>query len=186
MELVFFKVTLLLFSVYFYKGNEKGLDSAFSILYLFINIGGFLAPLIINFVVGVHHPELYQYGFLVAAVAMLAGIIIFSILKNKLLVLPNGEAVGVIPRAKSEVIKENININEKLSKIGMDRLKVIFFMFIFIIIYVAGNQQIFSSMIIFAENNVNNVIPIINQQVTPQFYFDFKSIIYNTSKSNLY
>ena len=166
----FFKVTLASFFSLFYKDNEKGLDSAFSIFYMFVNIGGFFAPLLINFVVGVHHPELYQYGFLVAAIAMLVGIIIFAILKNKLLVLPNGEAVGVIPRSKSEVIKENVNVNEKLSKIDRDRLKVIFFMLIFIIIYLAGNQQIFSSMLIFAEANVNNVIPIINQQVTPQFY----------------
>lgn len=167
----FFRVTLASFFSLFYKDNENGLDSAFSIFYMFINFGGFFAPLLINYVVGVHHPELYQYGFLIAAIIMFIGLIIFLTLKNKLLVLPNGEAVGIIPRSKIEGAVENVtDSNIKLNKIEIDRLKVIFLMLILVTVYLAGNQQIFSSMIIFAENNVNNVLPIINQQVAPQFY----------------
>ena len=58
----FFKVNIASFIDQFYeKKDSKLLDSAFSIFYLFINIGGLLAPLFINFVVGVHHPSLYQF-----------------------------------------------------------------------------------------------------------------------------
>ena len=62
----FFKVNIASFIDQFYnEGDLKLLDSAFSIFYLFINIGGFFAPLFINFVVGVHHTDLYQFGFFI-------------------------------------------------------------------------------------------------------------------------
>lgn len=88
---------------------------------MFINIGAFFSPLLINYVVGVHHPELYQYGFLIAAIAMFIGLIIFLTLKNKLLVLPNGESVGIIPRIKANVIVENPNDSNKKLNSGQSQ-----------------------------------------------------------------
>lgn len=172
----FFKVSLASFFSLFYT-DEKDLDSAFSVFYMFINIGAFIAPLTTNFIVGVHHPGLYQYGFLVGFIAILIGLIMFLTLKNKILILSNGEAVGIIPRYTQEINKKNnLDTNKKLSKIEINRLKVIFLVLILETIYIIGNQQIFSSLIIFAESNVNNVIPFINYTVAPQIYLTLNPI----------
>lgn len=172
----FFKVSIASFLNLIYKGDEKELDSAFGIFYMFLNIGGFFAPLTINFVVGVHHPSLYQYGFFIAAMAILIAFIILYTLKDRFLILPNGKPVGVIPRYKAENSENKNNSNSKLSKTEISRMKISFLVILLVIIYIIGNQQIFSSMIIFAENHVNNVIPVINYPITPQFYFTIYGI----------
>lgn len=168
----FFKVNIASFINLFYKGNSKLMDSAFSIFYLFINIGGFIAPLFINSVVGIDHPNLYQYGFLIAAIAMVLGLIIFLLAKNKFFVLPNGEPVGIEPISKDKKIAENKKENKssKLTKTEISRLKVIFIILISVIVFQVYMQQIFTSIILFAESHVNNVIPFINSKVAPSFY----------------
>jgi POT family proton-dependent oligopeptide transporter len=165
----FFKVNIASFINLFYKEDSKLLDSAFSIFYLFLNIGGFLAPLLINLVVGVHHPSLYQYGFLIGFLAIFIGLVLFLTLKNKFFVLPNGEPVGVKPRYETET-KKNEKKGIKLSKTEISRLKVIFLVLISVLVFQVFTQQIFTSMILFAESHINNTIPFINHKVAPSIY----------------
>ena len=168
----FFKVNIASFINLFYKEDSKLMDSAFSIFYFFINIGGFLAPLFVNSVVGVHHPELYQYGFLIGATSIFLGLIVFISTKNRLFVLSNGEPVGVKPISKTQIIenKRNKDKGKKLSKIEIDRFKVVFLILIAAIVFQIFFQQIFTTLILFAESHVNNVIPFINYSVSPSFY----------------
>ena len=168
----FFKVNIASFINLFYKEDSKLMDSAFSIFYFFINIGGFLAPLFVNSVVGVHHPELYQYGFLIGATSIFLGLIVFVSTKNRLFVLSNGEPVGVKPISKTQIIenKRNKDKGKKLSKIEIDRFKVVFLILIAAIVFQIFFQQIFTTLILFAESHVNNVIPFINYSVSPSFY----------------
>lgn len=169
----FFKVNIASFINLFYKEDSKLMDSAFSIFYFFINIGGFLAPLFVNSVVGVHHPELYQYGFLIGVIAIFLGLIVFILSKNRLFVLPNGEPVGVKPISKTIKISENKSNEDKgkkLSKIEIDRFKVIFLILIAAIVFQIFFQQNFTTLILFAESHVNNVIPFINHSISPSFY----------------
>lgn len=55
----FFKVSVTSFISLFYEEGDERLDSAYTIFYMFINIGGFLAPLLAGIVVGVNNPSLY-------------------------------------------------------------------------------------------------------------------------------
>lgn len=164
----FFKVNIASFVHLFYKEGSKLLDSAFSLFYFFINIGGFLAPLFINVYVGVHHPNLYQYGFLMGFLAMLIGLIMFILAKNKFFVSENGEPLGVTPRSKIQKVTENVA--EKLTDVEISRLKVIFIILISVLVFQIFTQQIYTSIILFAENHVNNVLPVINVAVAPSFY----------------
>lgn len=164
----FYKVNIASFINLFYKEESSLLDSTFSIFYLFINLGLVISPLLINYVVGIHHTKLYQYGFLIGAITIFIALLFFYLEKNKYFVSTKGEPLDNKPIFKNPESSEYKNDNT--SKISFNSLIVIiailFSAFIFQIFY----QQSFSSQILFAENHVHNVIPFINQEVTPSFY----------------
>lgn len=165
----FFKVNIASFIDQFYnEGDLKLLDSAFSIFYLFINIGGFFAPLFINFVVGVHHPDLYQFGFFIGFIAMFIGLLVFILFGKRFFLSPEGKPIGNEPRFITQTNK--VNKTDKLSKVEIDRFKVIFAILISALVFQIFNQQIYTSMILFAESHVNNIIPFINHEIAPSFY----------------
>lgn len=169
----FFKVSVTSFVGLFYQDNEELLDSAYTVFYMLINVGGFLAPLALNFAVGVNDPSLYQYGFLIGAVTIFIGLVMFIVLKDKYLRLPNGEPLGVVPICKSQRLtdnKANVDISEKLSKIEIDRLKVILLILVMITVFFIAHEQISTSLIILPMSYIYNVIPFTNIEVAPQFF----------------
>lgn len=93
----FFTVSITSFISLFYKEDSKLVDSAFSIFYLFRNIGGFLAPVVVSSVVGIHDPKLYQYGFLYGFITIITCLILFLAFKNKTFVSVDGKPLGVTP-----------------------------------------------------------------------------------------
>ena len=168
-----FKVSITSFVGLFYDENDERLDSAYTIFYMLINVGGFFAPLLLNFVVGVNDPSLYQYGFLAGAIIIIIGVAMFLLLKNKYLCLPNGDPVGVIPVSKVQKNiekRKNVNLGEKLSKIETDHLKVILLVLLVISVFFIAHEQISTSIIILSVDYVNNIIPFTNFEVYPEFY----------------
>ena len=176
----FFKVSVTSFIGLFYEGQEELLDSAYTIFYMFINIGGFLAPFVLNFVVGANNPSLYQYGFLLGAIIIFAGLAMFIALR-RYLCLPNGEPVGTIPISKNKkYLKDKTveNINEtKLSRIEIDRIFVILLVLVVIILYYMSLEQINTSFIIFNLGFVNNIIPFTNFAVSPELFISIPPLV---------
>ena len=169
----FIKVSVTSFIGLFYPDNEELVDSAYTVFYMLINVGGFLGPLAVNFIVGVNNPSLYQYGFLLGAITMFIGLVIFIAFKNKYLRLPNGEPIGATPISKMQKVKDkkvNVNVSEKLSKIEIDHLKVIIVLLVIITVFFIAHEQISSSLVILALSNVNNIVPFTNFEVAPQIY----------------
>jgi proton-dependent oligopeptide transporter, POT family len=65
-----------------YKSNDVRRDSGFSIFYVGINVGAFLAPLIVGYVGETIN---WHYGFAIAGFGMLAGLIQFNYGQNKII-----------------------------------------------------------------------------------------------------
>ena len=65
-----------------YKPNDLRRDSGFSFFYVGINIGAFLAPLIVGYIGETIN---WHYGFAIAGIGMFAGLIQFYIGQNKLI-----------------------------------------------------------------------------------------------------
>jgi POT family proton-dependent oligopeptide transporter len=85
-----------------YPKGDNRLDSAFTIFYMGINTGAFLGMLICPLVGdikvdGIRNVEAFKWGFLAAGSAMLFGTILFYFVKNKYIVSPTGEPVGLKP-----------------------------------------------------------------------------------------
>jgi POT family proton-dependent oligopeptide transporter len=70
----FFKPNISSFLGTFYDRNDSRKDSAFTIFYMGINIGAFLAPLTCGYLAREVH---YSLGFLLAGLGMLTGVIVF-------------------------------------------------------------------------------------------------------------
>jgi POT family proton-dependent oligopeptide transporter len=113
----FFKPNITTIVGSLYLPGDKRLDSAYTIFYMGVNVGAFIAPLLCGFFGDTGNPANFKYGFLVAAIGMLLSLILFIGWKSKYLIGPNGEALGVIAAGKMDIHKsEKEAAPEKSSK----------------------------------------------------------------------
>jgi len=110
--LLFIGLGLLIFGNGFFKPNistmvgdlyepqDKRKDSAFTIFYMGINVGAFLAPLACGALGDTGNPADYKWGFFLAGIGMLVGVSVFVALKNKYLITPEGVQIGTKPEKK--------------------------------------------------------------------------------------
>jgi len=93
----FFKPNISTMVGQLYPVGDKRVDSAFTIFYMGINLGAFIAPLLCGYLGDTGSPEDFKWGFLAACVGMIVSVILFVSLKNKYIVTPEGEQIGVKP-----------------------------------------------------------------------------------------
>ena len=90
----FFKTNISTMVGQLYKENDERKDAAYTIFYMGINAGAFLAP----FVCGTLGEKFdYKWGFLSAGIGMLVSLVIFYFTKNKYVVAPDGRQLGIGP-----------------------------------------------------------------------------------------
>lgn len=102
----FFKPNISSMVGHLYPKGDKRLDSAYTIFYMGINLGAFIGPLICGGLGEVYDnkqpvPEAFKWGFMAAAVAMVFGTLFFIYLKNKYVVDPDGNGIGISPNKLS-------------------------------------------------------------------------------------
>jgi proton-dependent oligopeptide transporter, POT family len=97
----FFKPNISSMVGQLYPENDKRIDSAFTIFYMGINIGGLLAPIICGFVGNTGNLADFKWGYLAAGIGMLLSLVVFIPLKNKYVVTPEGKPIGIVPPYKS-------------------------------------------------------------------------------------
>lgn len=98
----FFKPNISTMVGQLYEPNDKRMDSAFTIFYMGINAGALLSPLICGTLGDTNNNADFRWGFLAAAIGMLLSLGIFIALKNKYLVTPDNEPIGVKPNLQRE------------------------------------------------------------------------------------
>lgn len=114
-----------------YEDGDHRRDGAFTIFYMGINLGAFLAPIS----VGVIGEQInWHYGFILAGCGMVIGLILQLTLANKYL----GD-IGVEPSAKRS--KGEQKAHAPLTSDDKDRMKVILIMSMFSVIFWAGFEQ---------------------------------------------
>lgn len=93
-----------------YEREDSRIDSAFTIFYMGVNIGAFLAPLLMGLLTangGWTNPGVFRWGFLSAAIAMMISLSVFLYFKDSLLVGPDGSPIGVAPvKVKSPKVQD--------------------------------------------------------------------------------
>ncbi len=115
----FFKPNISTMVGQLYPEGDKRVDSAFTIFYMGINLGAFIAPLVCGTLGEVYDtdglvvPAAFKWGFLAACIGMIISIISFELLKNKYIVSPTGSAIGAKPIKVPKVKVEGKKINFK-------------------------------------------------------------------------
>lgn len=151
-----------------YREGDDRRDSAFSIFYMGINLGAFLAPLIagtlaeewfaVKDATGAIVSYGFRYGFLAAAVGMALGQVVFNLLASKYLL-----EIGTAP-VKSETVevsemaddvKHLASDKKGLSREEKQRITVIFILTFFVIFFWAGFEQAGSSMTIYTDKYID-------------------------------
>jgi len=98
----FFKPNITTMVGSLYQPGDKRLDSAYTIFYMGVNVGAFIAPLLCGFFGDTGNPADFKYGFLIAAIGMFFSLVLFVGWKNKFLIGPNGEQLGLEADGKKE------------------------------------------------------------------------------------
>lgn len=149
-----------------YAEGDKRRDAAFSIFYMGINLGAFMAPLVIGYLTdelfstrnagGEIISYGYRYGFLASAIGMLLGQLMFNTLGKKYL----GE-LGVKPLGskKNQAVNSlGESLNQPLNKAEKDRIGVIFIFFFFAIFFFAGFEQAGSSLTLYTDKFIDRTV----------------------------
>lgn len=110
----FFKPNVTTFVGQLYEKGDRRLDSAYTIFYMGVNLGAFVSPLVCGYLGDTGNPADFKWGFLAAAVVSVLCLVIYMAQKEKYLVGPNGNPLGVIPAAK---IKSNEEVQNPIVKI---------------------------------------------------------------------
>lgn len=129
-----------------YKQGDIKRDSAFTIFYIGINIGAFIAPLLVGYVGEVIN---WHYGFGLAGIGMLIGQIVY-IWGQKYL----KDVGNFIPTERIKGSSEKV----KLTAIEKDRMVVLILSFIIVIVFWGAYEQAGGLMNLYARDKIDRVM----------------------------
>lgn len=160
-----------------YGEGDHRRDGAFTIFYMGINVGAFLSGIVVGSVVSAAGGS-WQAGFACAGVGMVFSLIIQMIFAQKLL----GD-IGKVPSAKLSKEQDKEERKTPLTKEEFDRIKVIFILGVFTIIFWAGFEQAGGLMNIYANEFTDRMVGSFEipttwfQSLNPLFIVVFAPVI---------
>lgn len=147
----FFKANISTMVGSLYEQGDARRDGAFTIFYMGINIGAFIAPFICS-TLGESPAYGWRYGYMAAGAAMLIAFVLQSLLGKKLL----GD-VGVEPSVR-QAAAAGTDISKPLTKEEFDRLRVIFTVFIFCVLFWAAYEQQGGLINLYGQQKIDRMI----------------------------
>lgn len=137
-----------------YHQNDVSRDQGFTIFYIGINIGAFLASLLVGYVGEVLG---WHYGFSLAGIGMILGQTFFYFGRNKF-------------KNSNPQEKKISNLQKKLNKIEIDRIKLIVISSFILIIFWASFEQAGGLMNIFAFQKTDRFLSLINFEIPASWF----------------
>lgn len=166
----FFKPCISVMVGQLYQQGDPRCDAGFSIFYMGINIGAFLAPLIAG-TVGENYG--YHLGFIVSGVGMLFGLITYLLLRPRYiptLGLPHNHRANTAEMTAEEKAVREQMIYERTRPFvreDYDKMFVILILSIFSIGFWVAFEQAGSSLNTFAKEKTNTAISPALREKTP-------------------
>ncbi|KMK92596.1 peptide MFS transporter [Rossellomorea marisflavi] len=138
----FFKPNISTIVGELYHINDPKRDGAFTIFYMGVNLGAFVAPLVVGLMD-------YRYGFLTAAIGMVVGQVLFNALGNRYL--------GDIGKESAKKVQQHTQAVSKapLTKQEVRRTIAIVILAVITIAFWTAFEQAGSSLTLFTEENID-------------------------------
>jgi len=95
----FFKPNISSMVGQLYKTGDKRTDSAYTIFYMGINLGGMIGPFVCGLVGNTGNPDDFKWAFLAGSIGMVISVITMYKLKDKYLVSYDNKPIGETPEA---------------------------------------------------------------------------------------
>jgi POT family proton-dependent oligopeptide transporter len=134
-----------------YAEGDARRDGAFTIFYMGINAGAFLAPLVCS-TLGENPANGWRAGYFAAGVGMLLSVVIQLLLARRYL----GD-VGTTPAAHVALARAG-GKKEPLTREEVDRLRVIFMLFVFVVLFWAAFEQAGGLMNLYAAEKTDRMV----------------------------
>ncbi len=131
-----------------YKQGDIRRDKGFTIFYIGINVGAFLSSIIVGYVGEVYG---WHYGFGLAGIGMLAGMLVYLFGQKHLEDV--GNFIGVSKDPEEIAAKDR-----PLTKIEKDRVIVLLFSFLLVILFWGAFEQAGGLMNIYAKDKTNRML----------------------------
>jgi proton-dependent oligopeptide transporter, POT family len=165
----FFKPNISTMVGSLYPEGDKRRDSAFTIFYMGINLGALMSPLVAGGLGDTGNPADFKWGFLASGIGMILGLIIFYWGKNKHLVTPEGQQLGMVPPKRMK--KDANSLEQKpLTKIEKERISVIFILAFFVIFFWAAFEQAGVSLTFFADQMTDRYVGFIDWTIPASWF----------------
>ncbi len=152
-----------------YDNDDPKKDSAFSIFYMGINLGAFIAPLIIGFLTDKMFATTdaagnivsygYRYGFLASAIGMLLGQLLFNLFSEKYLGDLGKKPGSLHASVLDDEVPEEV-ADKPLTNVEKQQMTVIFILFLFAVFFWAGFEQAGSSLTLYTDKFIDRTISI--------------------------
>ena len=142
-----------------YPTGDDRRDKGFTIFYIGINIGAFLAPLIVGYVGERYN---WHYGFGLAGIGMAIGQITYMYGQKYL--------KGVGESFKTLSVNEIATRNQPLTSIEKDRILVMLLSFLMIVVFFGAFEQAGGLMNLYADQRTNRVIESLNFTVPASWF----------------
>lgn len=145
----FFKISITTLVGTLYEKQDPRKDSGFTIFYMAVNLGAFLAGIIGG---GIGEKLGWRYGFWIAGLAMIIGLIIFLWGKEKYFAGKGDKPLKV--KSEKAVVKKPLTKEEK------KKVAVIFVLAFFVIFFWTAFEQSGAALNLFAYEHTNRVLNI--------------------------
>lgn len=144
-----------------YDPYDQRKDSAFTIFYMGINVGAFIAPLICGPLGNGNwmNPGGFRWGFFAAGCAMLVSVLVFVTLKDRYLVTPEGKMIGGKP-GKVALNSSTIEPSNKNNVNAWGRIAVCSLLALAIFVFFAMRAENFNDYISAAIYSISIGLPV--------------------------
>ncbi len=133
-----------------YKQGDIRRDKGFTLFYIGINVGAFLAAIIVGYV-GQHEDYGWHYGFGLAGIGMLLGLLVYMWGQKHLTHV--GNFLG-----KSTNEEEKALMKKPLTKVEKDRMLVLLLSFLIIIVFWGAFEQAGGLLNLYADEKIDSTL----------------------------
>jgi len=147
----FFKPNISTMVGDFYAEGDARRDGAFTIFYMGINAGAFIAPLVCS-TLGEDPAYGWRWGYFAAGCGMLLSVLIQAVLAERFL----GD-IGKQPAALRSLAASG-GTHQPLTSEERDRLRVIFMLFVFVVLFWAAFEQAGGLMNLYAADKTDRMV----------------------------